>query len=156
MKKVLLAESENVMPIAFDGLGVKNRSFPLIGTSATGMEMLLVPCVTLEMAKEVVRDNIDVILCGLHFDESRMFDLLRFVKADQSLRTIPFLCIKTLEGIVEPTFNESVKIATKALGAVGYFDLADRIVKVGHDRAKSEISDYIENIVIDGERFSSF
>lgn len=54
MKKVLLAESERVMPIAFDGLGVKNRSFPMIGTSATGMEMLLVPCVTLEMAKEVV------------------------------------------------------------------------------------------------------
>ena len=156
MKKVLLAESEKVMAIAFDGLGVKNRAFPMIGTSVTGTEMLLVPCVTLEMAKEVVHDNIDVILCGLHFDDSRMFDLLRFVKADPTLRTIPFLCIKTLEGEVEPTFNESVRIATKALGAVGYFDLAAKIGKVGHDHAKSEISEYIENIVVNSERFSLF
>lgn len=85
-----------------------------------------------------------------------MFDLLRFVKADPDLRRIPFLCIKTLKGTVEPTFNESVKIATKALGAVGYFDLAARIAKVGHDHAKSEISEYIESIVMDSERFSLF
>ena len=156
MKKILLAESAKVMPIAFDGLGVKNRSYPIIGTSATGIEMLLVPCVTLDMAKEVVRDNIDVILCGLHFDDSRMFDLLRFVKADPALRTIPFLCIKTLEGDVEPTFNESIRIATKALGAVGFYDLAAKISKVGHDRAKSEIAEYIEDIVMHSERFSLF
>jgi hypothetical protein len=153
MKKILLAESENVMPIAFDGLGVKNRSIPMIGTSATGMAMLLVPCVTLEMAKEVARDNIDVILCGLHFDDSRMFDLLRFVKADPALRAIPFLCIKTLKGKVEPTFDESIRIATKALGAVGFFDLATKIDKVGRDHAMSEIAGYIENIVINSERF---
>lgn len=153
MKKILLAESEQVMSIAFDGLGVKSKSFPMIGTSASGSKMRLVPCVTLDMAKEAVRDDIDVILCGLHFDESRMFELLRYVKADPSLREIPFLCIKTLAGKVEPTFDESIRIATKALGAVGFFDLAAKIDKVGPERAKSEIAEYIENIVINSERF---
>lgn len=153
MKKILLAESVKVMPIAFDGLGVKNKSFPMIGTSATGKEMRLIPCVTLDSAKERVYEEIDLILCGLHFDESRMFDLLRFVKADPTLRHIPFLCIKTLQGDVEPTFSESIRIATKALGAVGFFDLAASISKVGTEQAKNEIAAYIENILLNSERF---
>ena len=45
-----------------------------------------------------------------------------------------------LKGKVEPTFDESIRIATKALGAVGFFDLATKIDKVGRDHAMSEIA----------------
>lgn len=38
----------------------------------------------------------DMIVCGIHFDDSRMFDLLRLVKADSQSRSIPFLCYRDL------------------------------------------------------------
>ena len=147
MKRILLAESADFMSIAFEGLGVKNKAFPMLGASMSGISLMLVPCVTLEAAKQAVHDDIDVVLCGLHFDECRMFDLLRFMKADPGLRRIPFLCIKTLDGTLDPTFNESVKIATQALGAAGFFDLGALNKKLGPELARNEIGNYIDRVI---------
>lgn len=153
MKRILLAESVAVMPLAFEGFGVKNKSFPIIGSSVTGIELALVPCITLEAAKAIAYDGIDLVLCGLHFDESRMFDFLRFMKADPTLKSIPFVCIKAIEGKLEPTYNESIRIATQALGADGFFDLWELNKKLGREDAVHKIRLYIDRIIGKSEDF---
>lgn len=147
MKRILLAESIDVMPLAFEALGAKNNSFPIIGSSVAGVGLELVPCVTLETAKAKAHDRIDLVLCGLHFDESRMFDFLRFMKADPALKSIPFLCIKSLEGKLEPTYSESIRIATQALGAEGFFDLWELNKKLGREDALHKIGMYIDRVI---------
>jgi hypothetical protein len=153
MKRILLAESPDVMPLAFKSLGVRNAEVPIIGTSVTGANFLLVPCMSLASAKASVYDKIDLIVCGMHFDDSRMFDLLRFVKADPEIRTIPFLCVKAVEGSLDATFYQSVKIATQALGADGFFDLSELRKKLGEEQALEEIGKYISHLVSHANRF---
>lgn len=67
--------------------------------------------------------DIDVIVCGLHFDDSRMFDFLRIVKASPLTRAIPFVCYRDLDSELAPTMLESLQIAIKALGGTAYVDV---------------------------------
>ena len=66
-----------------------------------------------------------VSLIGLHFDESRMFDLLRYVRADGKYARVPVVCFR---GVVVPDAKgkivlEAVELACKAIGANAFFDL---------------------------------
>ena len=62
-----------------------------------------------------------LIICGLHFDECRMMELLWRVKEMPEYRETPFLCVRALEAHFETT--ESVKAAHEALGAVGFLEI---------------------------------
>lgn len=147
MKKILLAESIDVMPAALTSLGLKCNAFPMVGNSLSGKNFQIIPCVTLEAAIARAYDQVDLILCGLHFDDSRMFDLLRSVKATPALRHIPFLCVKTTEGVLEPTFYESVRIATRALGAADFVDLSESANEQGAEQAVRRITRYIDSVL---------
>ena len=54
-----------------------------------GPEVKVARAASLEDALEAIVAGVDLVLCGIHFDDSRMFDLLRYVKADPTLRSIP-------------------------------------------------------------------
>lgn len=67
----------------------------------------------------------DMILMGLHFDESRMFDLLRYVRADGKYARVPVVCFR---GVVvadakSKVVLEAVELACKAIGANAFFYL---------------------------------
>ncbi len=152
MKRVLLAESADVMPFALESLRVKYNQFPMFGNNRGGKVIHLIPCMTLDSAMDAAHSNIDLVLCGLHFDESRMFDLLRFMKATPALRHIPFLCIKTTEGVLAPAIYESVKIAIHASGAEGFFDLCELIKKLGSEEALKRIGLYFDELLSPSNR----
>lgn len=78
---------------------------------------------TLAQAQQAVTAQTPLILCGCHFDEGRMYDLLRWVRSQAALRHIPFLTTRVLEGELDGAMYESVKIATGALGGNGFVDL---------------------------------
>lgn len=67
--------------------------------------------------------QIDVILCGLCFDESRMFDLLRYTQLHPRARALPFICISAVEHTLSGTITQSIEIACRALGGAGFIDL---------------------------------
>lgn len=78
---------------------------------------------SLSHAKSLLDRPVDVIVCDLYFDESRMFDLLRHVKADEKTRTIPFIAVKASDGMLSPTLSQGVEIACNALGAEKFVEL---------------------------------
>lgn len=63
-----------------------------------------------------------MILCGAHFADSRMFDLLRVVKAEPRSREKPVLCYGDLPSQLSMTNFEALEISWKTLGAVGFVD----------------------------------
>lgn len=65
----------------------------------------------------------DVIICGIHFDESRMFDLLSYVRARPEYDSTPFIVYRDLEYALDTTLFKSMEVATKALGANDFIDL---------------------------------
>jgi hypothetical protein len=78
---------------------------------------------TMPEALQILEQGVDLIVCGVHFDESRMFDLLMSVKADLRARVIPFLCYRDLNSALDPTSLRGLHMSCAALGAAGFIDL---------------------------------
>ena len=78
---------------------------------------------TMAEARQALQSDTPLVVCGCHFDEGRMYDLLRYMKATPPLSDVPFMAIRALEGELEDALYESVKIATRALGGDSFVDL---------------------------------
>ena len=79
---------------------------------------------TLDEAKAALAGrSFDLILIGVHFDESRMFDLLRYVRWQERHRATPVVCVLTADFARHAIATEGVEIAAKALGGTAFLDL---------------------------------
>jgi hypothetical protein len=79
---------------------------------------------TLEQAKAVLAVAPALVICGCHFDEGRMYDLLRHMKATAGLDRVPFMAVRCVQGeLLDDALYESVKIAVRALGGNAFVDL---------------------------------
>jgi hypothetical protein len=70
-------------------------------------------------------DRFNLIMIGTRFDGSRMFDLLRYVKADDKYSRVPVICFRGMKfGDTEEKFIvRTVEMACKEMGANSFFDL---------------------------------
>jgi CheY-like chemotaxis protein len=90
-----------------------------------GHELLCVE--TMVQAEENLRQRqFDLILCTVAFDESRMFDLLRYAKSNPPSQRIPFVCTRVRESILRaPSTLTSTALTCQTLGAETFLDIAD-------------------------------
>ncbi|WP_194714809.1 hypothetical protein [Noviherbaspirillum soli] len=89
-----------------------------------GDEFDLVMCTSLQEAQAALTRDVDMIACGVHFDDGRMFDLLKYVKAEEALRAIPFWGVLRDEGMLSSAITRGIRTAMKTLGANGLFNLS--------------------------------
>ena len=82
-----------------------------------GRYVEVVPAYTFEDAVGRLHEpgGISLVLCGMYFAETRMFDLLRFVKEKHP--GIPFVCCRIGQSEVPEVTLEAVGIAAKSMGA---------------------------------------
>ena len=77
---------------------------------------------TLQSALTELRSaKYDMVIVGVLFDESRMFDLLRQVHAMD--KDLPLVCVRSRLAISSPIVLEGLEVAVKALGANAFLDL---------------------------------
>jgi DNA-binding NtrC family response regulator len=89
----------------------------LAGHDLVFVQTLAEACSVLESQK------FDMVLIGTRFDESRMFDLLRYIKADKTLADVPVVCIHGVQGSrATKVVLEGMTLACEALGAAGFHD----------------------------------
>jgi hypothetical protein len=82
-------------------------------------------------------DNISLVVCGVHFDESRMFDLLRYVR--ESFPHMPVACCRVLEmKWLSRISIQPIALSAASLGAAMFFDLPGRAEEVGREAAEQE------------------
>lgn len=98
----------------------------------------VVPATSLRAALGLMPD-VDMTICGIHFDSSRMFDLLRMAKADPQTRQEPILCYRDLDSALSSTMLESLRIACVALGAEGFVDLHELRLAHGTQEADQHL-----------------
>jgi hypothetical protein len=81
---------------------------------------------TMAQAEERLGDEtFDLIFCTLVFDDSKMFDLLRFVKSRPEWQRIPFIGARVRAHIFRsPSVLEGAAIACRELGAAAFLDIA--------------------------------
>jgi hypothetical protein len=93
-------------------------------SDALGDEFDMTVCHTLADAKAALGSHINLIICGLHFDDGNMFPLLEHVRANPATSVTPFFCVKGAGGAMSPAIFKSVIIATERMGADGFVDVA--------------------------------
>jgi len=96
-----------------------------------GDEFEVISCITLAEAQAALSTDLAMIACGVHFDDGRMFDLLKQVKADLQLAAIPFWGILRDEGLLSRAITRGIRTAMKSMGANGLFNLSQ--VDTGSD-----------------------
>ncbi|GEM_PF-330953 len=67
----------------------------------------------------------DLIMIGVHFDESRMFELLPRARATAEQAGKPIICFATRDTPLTRTMSETIDLVSKALGAWMYMDQHD-------------------------------
>ena len=78
---------------------------------------------TIDRAIAAVRAGIyDMIICGVSFDDSRMFELLQAVKLNNSQKSKPFICYKQSEYPLGDGIESGVVTAARIIGASCYLD----------------------------------
>lgn len=90
---------------------------------ALGQYAEVVPVFSYDEATAALRaeKNLDLVLCGMFFDETRAFDLLRHVKRD--FPALPVICCRIGDREVQPVALEATGIAAKGMGAAAFIDM---------------------------------
>jgi CheY-like chemotaxis protein len=100
----------------------------------------LVSAETVDKARDLITPDTPLVLCDCHFDDGRMYELLRWLKASPGLAGVPFLAVRVREGELDDAMYESVRIATSALGGNGFIDLYRWQLRYGPAEAAKRFS----------------
>ncbi len=114
-------------------LAVRPQDRPL-ATAALGEEFDVAIAYTYNEAEAILREGVLMVVCGAHFDDGRMFDLLRLVKGDPALAKIPFIPVLGKLPANSPAMARSIRNATTALGADGFLDLSRMSARMGQQQ----------------------
>jgi hypothetical protein len=85
-----------------------------------------------EEARDVIDEGCDVIVCGVHFADGSMFDLLRYAKSRAGSKNIPFVCVKFVADAMSDAIFRSIHSAATILGADDFVDLG-HTTRTGQD-----------------------
>ncbi len=109
---------------------------------ALGRYVGLVPCHTFDEAKvRLAKGGIDLVLCGLYFDNSRMLDLLHHVGG-----TLPFVSCRMLS-LDRPTVSlEALRLACENLGAA-FLDLPALRQQHGAEGAEAQLAERVLGLI---------
>ena len=110
---------------------------------ALGPYVNLLPVSSLDAAKNALRTrpSIAMIVCSIYFDESRMYDLLRYCK--QSHPLVPFAAVRILDFEMPTVARDALTIATESLGAKGFVDVAFITATSGAQVAEQSLRDAV-------------
>jgi hypothetical protein len=120
-------------------------SFDAFRAALTGT-FPLVHASTLDGAKVALHEVPGLVICGCHFDEGRMYDLLRHLKATPGLQRVPFVAVRCVEGELDDALYESVKIAVRALGGNAFVDLLRWQRRWGEAEAAVRLTHLVETL----------
>jgi CheY-like chemotaxis protein len=96
---------------------------------------------TLDNAKQaLLAGDFDLIIVGVHFDESRMFDLLRHIRGEPQTRDMPVVCVLSHRFETAVTI-QSLEIAAATLAANAFVDYAEH---PDNDEGNAAIRDIVE------------
>ena len=89
----------------------------------TGHELLFVQ--GLGAARDALNGKIELIFVGARFDESRMFDLLDYIRKDVEHRKIPIVAAIVAKECMQAATVRGIEYAAKIFGATVFVNLND-------------------------------
>lgn len=84
---------------------------------------------TMHQAVRALRhDGYQLVVIGLDFDESRMLELLQYVRTLSHYRDVPVVCVHAEYLNLSFAAMKNIEVAVKALGGLAFLDLAHGVI----------------------------
>jgi len=106
--------------------------------AALGGEFELLTAYSVAEALERVR-GIELVLCNVRFDDSRMFDFLGALKANPPARALPVVCYRVMRSRMSVGARRGIELALEALGASVFLELYELEHRHGAEAAQAAL-----------------
>ena len=127
-RRMLVAGTQEVMDVA---------------RAVFGAELELVPAYSVADALKALEGGIDLVLCNVRFDDSRMFDFLGALNAMPPARRVPVVCCRALRTPMSGGARRGIELALEALGVIAFVDLYDLEQQRGAAAASATLRDIV-------------
>jgi hypothetical protein len=104
-----------------------------------GEEFNLLVCHSFQDAETLLAKDISLVTCGVHFDQGRMFDLLRLVRSRPHLHDVPFLLALGREVRYSPAILQGIETAAESLGATAFINMLELVSSMGKEEAYEDM-----------------
>ena len=118
-----------------------------LGRIILGDEFDPVFCHTYEEACARLDESVQLVTCGVHFDNGKVFDLLRFVREDPKLETLPFFILLGAGSRYSPAIVQGIRAAAELLNVTAFTDLARFAEKLGMDASLDALRQGIRDAI---------
>lgn len=112
---------------------------------AQDVSLALIVVNTMEEAAAALDQDLDAIVCNIHFNGSRMFELLRLARTHPMTRSVPFVCFRDLDTDLGPSVTENLTSATRTLGATAFIDFH----ALKHMNGIADMNTYLRDLVVE-------
>jgi hypothetical protein len=107
--------------------------------AALGDEFELAAAYSVAEALKAVEGGVELVLCNVRFDDSRMFDFLGALNATQSARRVPVVCCRVERRPMSGGARRGIELALEALGVVAFLDMYDLESREGAAAAREAL-----------------
>lgn len=112
-----------------------------------GDEFDAVFCHSYEDACAHLDARVRLITCGVHFDNGKVFDLLRYVRENPQTAHLPFFIMLGAGSRYSPAIVQGIRAAAKLLKVTAFTDLTRFSDKIGNDASVATLRQGIRDAI---------
>jgi len=86
-----------------------------------------------EAIRSLRQDGYQLVVIGLDFDESRMLELLQYVRALPKYKDMPVVCVHGERMNLSEAVMKNIDVAVKALGGLAFLNLGEGVIDYKRD-----------------------
>jgi len=106
--------------------------------AALGGELELATAYSVTEALRQVED-VELVLCNVRFDDSRMFDFLGVLNALPRAKRLPVVCCRVARSPVSAGARRGIELALEALGVLAFLDMYELEARDGPEAAQAAL-----------------
>ena len=110
--------------------------------AALGDELELSTAYSVAEALNEVRGGVELVLCNVRFDDSRMFDFLGALNAMPGER-VPVICCRVERRSMSAGARRGIELALEALGVLRFLDMHELEQRVGPAGAQAALREAV-------------
>ena len=108
-----------------------------------GEEFELLTAYSVAEALERVRGGVELVLCNVRFDDSRMFDFLGALNAMPGARRVPVICCRVERRTMSAGARRGIELALEALGVIAFLDMHELEQRDGPAAAQAALRETV-------------
>jgi hypothetical protein len=107
--------------------------------AALGEELELAAAYSVAEALQQMDGGVELVLCNVRFDDSRMFDFLGALNAMPGARRVPVICCRVARSPISGGARRGIELALEALGVRAFLDLHELESRDGPAAARAAL-----------------